>query len=512
MDSTKLSNFLVSLVFGSIVAFLFQKYIFLPYIEPDKSTFIATAKQDVFGPLNKEINFVNQDASKKQILTSIETEWGSLLFSSEGAALERLDIKRQYHGEHKFIRTIAPLESFVSESKSFLLLFEKDTPLYYDLIEEVNKPEMYTLVYQTTIHSANIKKIFSIDQKNAVIKLIVEVNGQDENKVWQPRIMVKSPLLSGVLDEEIISSIVINNKGSFSKKMMEQVDSEQGWIKPHMFGLDNRYFVHALIKDNGLLQNAYYTMFSQKQYGMMLQAAEQKGSFTWETTFFVGPKDLDTVRAVDVRLEQTVDYAGWFEHIAKGLLWVLKILFNYLRNYGFAIIALTLLLKLLMLPLTLTSDATMKQQKEIQKKLAYIQQKYKNDPDLLVKERNELIRKHGASVMGLGGCLPILVQIPVFVALSRLLNSSFELYQAPMLWIPDLSARDPWYILPVIIMLSMLASAFNADDKQKLSIIAVALLFGAFTANFAAGLALYIAVNTLFGIIQTNIMHYFSRQ
>lgn len=512
MNSTKLSNLLVSLIVGCIVAFLFQKYIFLPYIEPDKSSFIATAKQDVFGPLNKEINFIQKHQSKEPVRSTIETEWGSLLFSTEGAALERLDIKRQYHGQHKFIRTITLLDSFALESKSFLLLFEEDTPLQYDLVDQTNQAEAQTLVYETKLQGASIKKIFSIDKKNAVITLKIELNGVDQYKTWQPRIMLKSPFLSGGVDEELISSIVINNKNTFSKKMMEKVDPDQVWIKPQLFGLDDRYFVHALIKDNGLLQKAYYTMFSQKQYGIMLQAAEQKGSFVWETTFFVGPKDLDTVRAVDVRLEQTVDYAGWFEHIAKGLLWILKLLFHYLGNYGFAIIMLTILLKLLMLPLTLTSDTTMKQQKEIQKKLAYIQQKYKDNPQLLAHERNELIRKHGVSAIGLGGCLPILVQIPIFVALSRLLNSSFELYQAPMLWIPDLSARDPWYVLPIIIMLSMLASAFNADDKQKLSIIAVALLFGAFTANFAAGLALYIAVNTLFGVIQTNVIHYFRRR
>jgi YidC/Oxa1 family membrane protein insertase len=109
---------------------------------------------------------------------------------------------------------------------------------------------------------------------------------------------------------------------------------------------------------------------------------------------------------------------------------------------------------------------------------------------------------------GIGGCLPVLLQIPIFIALSRLLNSSIELYKAPMLWIPDLSVRDPWYVLPIIITLSMLSSAVNADDKQKLSIIAMAFIFGAFTANFASGLALYIAVNTLFGIFQTHIAQY----
>jgi YidC/Oxa1 family membrane protein insertase len=502
VNNTKLGNFLLSLTVGCVVAFLFQKYVFSPYMEPDKSTFIATTQQDVFGPLNREIDFSEKTKLENPILTSVETEWGSLLFSTDGAALERLDIKRQYHGKSKFIRTISPLESFLQQSKSFLLLLESNTPLNYDLIKQMNDDHNFILIYQAVINNVEIQKRFLIDKNNPVVGLHIEIKDKGDN-VWQPRIMVRGPFLGGAMDEEVISSIVINNKNSFAKKIVEKIDADQGWVKPQLFGLDDRYFVHALIKDNGLLQRAYYSVFSPKQYGIFLQAAPQKGSFVWDTTFFVGPKDLDVVRAVDVRLEKTVDYAGWFEHIAKGLLWILKLLFSYLHNYGFAIIVLTILLKLLMLPLSLTSDATMKQQKEVQKKLAYIQQKYKDNPEILARERAEFARKHGMQAIGLGGCLPILIQIPVFIALSRLLNSSFELYQAPMLWIPDLSARDPWYILPMIIMFSMLASALNADDKQKLSIVAVALLFGAFTANFAAGLALYIAVNSLFGVLLT---------
>ncbi|HTM06534.1 MAG TPA: YidC/Oxa1 family insertase periplasmic-domain containing protein [Patescibacteria group bacterium] len=512
MNSTKLINFLVSLTIGWVIIFLFHRYGALPYLEPNTTTFIATTQQDVFGPLNREIDFIEKNNQTEAVLTPIETTWGSLLFSTDGAALERLDIKRQHHGKAKFIRTISPLESFVQQSKSFLLLLESNTPLAYYLTKQIDEDNTYTLIYQSSVGDVEVQKRFFIDKSNPIITLQVEIRDHKKDTIWQPRIMVRGPFLGRVVEEETISSIVMNNKGSFAKKMIEKIDTDQGWVKPQLFGLDDRYFVHALIKDNGLLQKAYYTVFSPKQHGIFLQAAPQKGSFVWDTTFFVGPKDLDIVRRVDARLEQTVDYAGWFEHIAKALLFILKLLFTYLHNYGFAIIALTILLKLLMLPLTLTSNATMKQQKELQKKLAYIQQKYKDNPTMLAQERGELIRKHGAQAIGLGGCLPVLVQIPIFVALSRLLNSSFELYQAPMLWIPDLSTRDPWYILPLVIMFSMLASALNADDKQKLSIIAVALLFGAFTANFAAGLALYIAVNALFGVLQTNISNYFARK
>ncbi len=211
---------------------------------------------------------------------------------------------------------------------------------------------------------------------------------------------------------------------------------------------------------------------------------------------------------VDQRLEQTLEYYGWFSPIAKLLLTVLKWLYKHVGNYGLAIILLTVIIKLLFLPLTMRSEKGMKQQKELQKKLSYIQQKYKQDPDRLSREKAELIRTHG--MPGIAGCLlPMVLQIPIFFALSRVLSSSIELYQAPMLWIPDLSARDPYYIFPILVVIAMFAQAAHQDPQQRSSTIAIAFVFGAITASLSAGLALYISVGTLLSVLQTKVMKYF---
>jgi YidC/Oxa1 family membrane protein insertase len=187
---------------------------------------------------------------------------------------------------------------------------------------------------------------------------------------------------------------------------------------------------------------------------------------------------------------------------------LLKFLYSLIGNYGLAIIVLTVLVKLLLLPFTYKSEASMRQQAEVQKKLAYLQQRYKDDPEKLNQERTELIRKHG--MPGLGGCLPLLLQLPLFIALSRVLYSSIELYKAPMWWIPDLSASDPYYILPIGVAIVMLLQAATVDAKQRLSVIAMALVFGALTVNFASGLALYIFVSTLLTVVQTSTLRYFN--
>jgi len=150
----------------------------------------------------------------------------------------------------------------------------------------------------------------------------------------------------------------------------------------------------------------------------------------------------------------------------------------------------------------------MKQRLEFQKKLEYLQSKYKHDKAMLAKERAELIRKHG--MPGLGGCLPLLLQVPIFFALRSVLASSIELYKAPFVfWIQDLSAPDPYYVLPAFMSLAMLAQAFTVDPKQRLMMVVMALIFGPLFAQFPAGLALFIAASIGLGVLQTFVVKKF---
>jgi YidC/Oxa1 family membrane protein insertase len=191
------------------------------------------------------------------------------------------------------------------------------------------------------------------------------------------------------------------------------------------------------------------------------------------------------------------------------MLYLLKWLYKYVHNYGLAIILLTLLIQVLLLPVSLrnSEEKFKKQQMEYQRQSAYIEQRFKGNPEQLLAERTELMRKKG--LPGIGCLIPVLLQLPLFFALSRVLSSSFELYQAPMLWISDLSLRDPYFILPILVTLTMLMQDMKGDPQQRMTKIFMAFAFGAITSTFSAGLTLYFFCSRIFGFIQSRVMNYY---
>ena len=317
------------------------------------------------------------------------------------------------------------------------------------------------------------------------------------------RLFYPSPFTPDIPDG--ISAIFVDEKDSVKKTASGSLNAYQGWFKPALFGSDNKYFIHAMIQDrDAFVQRAYYRGPLQKKIFSILEGPSVTENKSWTLSFYFGPKEEGAMARVDSRLEQTLDYSGILAPISKIMLSFLKFLHKYLGNYGLAIILLTLLIRLSMFPFTMGGEKSSKQRAEMAKKMKYIEKKYKHDKEALSRAKAELIRKHG--LPGLGACLPLLLQLPVFWALNRLLSSSIEFYQAPFFWwITDLSARDPYYVLPVCMVLVMLFQASIAEKSQRTLLIGVALFFGAITVNFAAGLALYIVVSVLLGVLQTII-------
>jgi len=200
-----------------------------------------------------------------------------------------------------------------------------------------------------------------------------------------------------------------------------------------------------------------------------------------------------------------LDY-GMLSFLSKFLLYLLKFLNKYLKNFGCAIIVLTILIRLIMFPFTYRGEKGVRERMDYQKKLEYIQKKFKDDKAALDEARAELFKKHG--VPGLSSCLPMLLQLPIFLGLSNVLRNSIDLYQAPFfLWIKDLSVSDPYYVLPALTAIFMLWQSLEISDaKGRLPGIAMALVFGAVTASFSAGLAIYLLLTTVLGILQTKLV------
>ena len=497
----------------------FVSMIALNYFFPGKtnndsteSSFVAPKEKKEYKPLNIEVDFYDHKHHTQVNLTECDTEWAYLTFSTDGASLDSIDFKRESNGKMETVRTIFPLADTDRHNRCFLVALQEATPFDYSLIVAQESEHAYELLYAGGNDKWVIQKRFDIDKKRPQIDLSIEVAPKNSHagKV-EPRVFFPVPCMPDLKETDVISSIVIDQNHSFIKKYLNQLDLHRGWFSPEMFGADNRYFINALINDpQDFVQRAYYKLEERTNLISILEGPSVTEKTAWTLSFYFGPKDLHSIAAVDPRLEKTLDYSGMLSFLAKIMLHVLNWLYKYVHNYGLAIILLTLLIQILLLPLSLRNNEEKfrRQQMEYQRELAYIEQRYAGNPEKLLAERTELIRKKG--LPGFGCLLPLLIQIPIFFALSRVLSSSFELYKAPMLWIPDLSARDPYYILPLLIICTtLLMQDTRGDSQQRVTKIIMAIVFGVISATFSAGLTLYICMSRVFGFIQTKITDYF---
>jgi YidC/Oxa1 family membrane protein insertase len=230
-----------------------------------------------------------------------------------------------------------------------------------------------------------------------------------------------------------------------------------------------------------------------------------KGKPSMEFSGYIGPKEYKTLFQIDNRLTDAIEY-GWFTFIAKPLFLLLSYLHSVLGNWGWAIVAMTILIRLVLYPLTYKGMVSMNKLKELAPKVKELQAKYKGEPQKLNTHMMELYKKHGANPMG--GCLPILMQIPIFFAIYRVLSNAIELKGAPwILWVEDLAVMDPYFILPVAMGVTMfihqrITPTNFTDPMQEKIMKFLPLIFTFFFVTFPAGLTLYWFTNNLFSIGQ----------
>jgi YidC/Oxa1 family membrane protein insertase len=268
------------------------------------------------------------------------------------------------------------------------------------------------------------------------------------------------------------------------------------------------YFVSAWLPKPGAEREFYTQKVADNQYtaGVLvpLGSIAQGATSTVTVPVYIGPQETDTLEKVAPGLNLVVDY-GWLYIIAAPLFWILKWIHGMVGNWGWAIILLTILIKLVFYPLNAKAGRSMAQMKVLAPKMEKLKQLYGDDRQKLNQAMMELYRTE--KINPLGGCLPILVQIPVFIALYWVLLASVELRHAPWLgWIQDLSAPDPYFILPVIYAVSMFVQTkLNpqpADPVQAKVMLIMPIMFSVFFLFFPSGLVLYWVVQNLLSIVQ----------
>ncbi|MBQ0131754.1 MAG: membrane protein insertase YidC [Comamonas sp.] len=282
-----------------------------------------------------------------------------------------------------------------------------------------------------------------------------------------------------------------------------QTESSTGYV-----AMVQHYFASAWLLGEGVPRNNYARKVGDNLYaaGMITNVGDvQPGqSKAVEARLFAGPQLEKTLESLTPGLELVKDY-GWVTILAKPLYWLLDKIHSVLGNWGWSIVGLVLFLKILFYWLNAKAYSSMAKMKAINPKIMEMRERLKGNPQQMQQEMMRIYREEKVNPMG--GCFPIMIQIPVFIALYWVLLSSVEIRHAPwILWITDLSAKDPFFVLPVLMMLSsLLQTALNPvppDPMQAKMMWFMPLIFGVMFFMFPAGLVLYWLTNNILSIAQ----------
>ena len=303
----------------------------------------------------------------------------------------------------------------------------------------------------------------------------------------------------------------IYNGRKYQKLDLEKPDADQlpkapiagGWA-----AAVQHHFVAAMVPEAG--EPTEYALdvkdknFLLREAGPMREVAAG-GSADFKETLFIGPKLQDQLVAIAPDLDRTADYGTYLTVLARPLFWMLAQVHRLVGNWGFTIIIVTFLIKLCFYPLAQTSGRSMARMRSLAPRMKAIQERYKDDREQLGKQMMELYKRE--KVNPLAGCLPIVVQIPVFIAFYWVLLESVEMRQAPfLLWVQDLSTKDPYFVLPAIMGAAMFGqyklNPAPPDPMQAKVFMFMPLVMTVMMAFFPAGLVLYWITNTGLSIAQ----------
>lgn len=449
----------------------------------------------------------------------VDTDLLEAVFTSQGGTLKKLTLKK-YHetsarnGELVSLVSASIPEGFAlgTESSAFGLM---PTALYTPSAEsmKISGSDTKKLEFTwTSPQGISVKKIYTFSGDGYSITLDTQVSNQGLSTVSGRLNLLFPYLLKPGAESSRFDThdVVTLANGSFSKEAIKKIDKEplQYTTKIDWTGYADKYFLSAVLSEGNSIASVKIT----KGEGSYLDTTVNSPDFELkpgqshqvEYRLFFGPKGLDILKAQGQGLEKALDL-GWFSPIAKPLLYILKYFYKYTHNYGIAIIIITVIIKILFFPLTHKSYKSMKDMQKLQPKMAELKEKYKDDRDTLNRSIMELYRTH--KVNPLGGCLPMIVQIPVFFALYRALMYSIELRHAPFVfWITDLSAKDPYYITPVIMGITMFIqqkmTPTSMDPMQAKMMLALPIVFTFMFLNFPSGLVIYWLVNNILTIAQ----------
>ena len=480
----------------------------------------TTKTQQLPVPLNSApVTGQPLQANTPQKDISVETDLYTAVFSSRGASLRSLTLKNYREENTPSSLKVTLLNdsdpnifSFSTRATGFNLpdstLFTSDAD---SLTVDKNSSRQLTFNYISG-QGYTIRKVYTFSPGVYGIKLETQVfNNSAAPLVGTIQQVMTYPAEPKVKNNryDTAGAYLFSDNSLQSNKIKDVSSASKRYDTSILWsGFADKYFLSALLAEKNSIASVELKKNSAGFFESIVSSPQftvnPGQSATVTHRLFVGPKDIDILKAQGNSLVQSLDL-GWFTVIAKPLLYTLKFFYSYVGNYGVAIIIITIILKALFFPLTHKSFKSMKGMQKIQPEMTKLREKFKDDKDSMNKAVMELYRENKVNPMG--GCLPMVVQIPVFFALYKSLMFSIELRHAPFfLWVTDLSDKDPYYVTPVIMGITMFLqqkmTPSNMDPMQQKMMLALPVVFTFMFLSFPSGLVLYWLVNNVLTIGQ----------
>jgi YidC/Oxa1 family membrane protein insertase len=469
-----------------------------------------------------------KEADAKEI--PMETAEYSALFSTRGAALKSFQLKKyrktidKKSGLIELVITKAgtPTPLTVSFAGSDFNIDEN--AIYEAKLENASSENssdagclIFTLEYPGLL---KVEKIYRFYRGKYNLDLEVKVVNLSGNTLNQMTGLNWYQYVDPQIEEDQyghdgpVSQVAKNIERDSVKKMTtaKTMGPDVSWS-----GFESKYFLAAMVPQNPSLASLSISKDAQDTVNVNMKGPKniippgQTGISTY--SLYLGPKDYSILKARNVGLENSIDFGDWLKWLAMPMLIALKFLYNNVaQNYGVAIILLTLLIKIIFWPLGNKSYRSMKEMQKLQPKMVELREKYKDDKTRISQETMALYKTH--KVNPLGGCLPMVIQIPVFFGLYKTLLYAIELRHSPLIWwIQDLSEKDPYYITPIIMGATMFLqqkmTPVSGDPMQAKIMLFMPVIFTFMFLNFPSGLVIYWLFNNIISIGQ---QHYINKR
>lgn len=502
MEKRQIAFIVISLIF-----LVLWDYFYVRKQPAENKSFNAVTSKKVI-ETKKETIEVNKSL-ESQISTftvkTFDTNLYHIVFAQENGFFKRIDLKR-YKKALNVEQPIDILRDGRIDTFDIIEINGKPVRIVYSGSDFKDLQNEILINFYGRVESIDITKSITItkDQYGGKIKYNIKNNDGDI-----PINLYSVMSMTGTVFD---SSVEANPQPAVFYNTTFDMPSERnlkkGYIRENVLyaGFAEKYFGIFIIDEHKKmkLDSKLDGGKSEIKIGILQATLNANNIIEREIKYYAGPKEESALKKINDKLTASIDY-GWFHFISKPLLMIMNFFNKFTKNYGISIILLTILIKIVFFPLSHKSYKSMKEMQKLQPKMEELRKKFANDREAFNREMMLLYRRHGVNPVS--GCLPILVQIPFFIALYQALMHAIELRHAPFFgWIKDLSSYDPYYITPILMGITMLIQQImtpsSGDPMQKRMMYILPVIFTFMFLKFPSGLVLYWLVNNIFSILQ----------